>query len=166
MSELMKLIDGPDEEWPEGIPLPTEVRSHPSGMGGWQALWRFDNGWGASVVMSSFTYGGSSGLAELAVIKFGSDELDDFKIDYSTPITEDVLGHLDKDAVFDILLRIQGLKEWHIQFERVRRVLASRWRIVYWKIYGKGSAFRKFLGSKIYAIIKKLKGDAPNNPPS
>jgi len=165
MGELMKLIDGPDEDWPDGIPLPMEVRSHPSGMGGWQALWRFDNGWGASVVMSSFSYGGISGLAELAVIKFGSEEPDDFKITYSTPITEDVLGHLNKDAVFDILLRIQNLKEWHIWFERVRRVLASNWRIMYWKGYAKGKQFRNFVGSKISAIIKMLKGDAPNNPP-
>lgn len=64
---------------------------------------QFDNGYGASVVMSKYSYGGESGLYELAVLN------EDGEITYDTPVTSDVLGYLSKDAVTEALLQIQKL---------------------------------------------------------
>lgn len=77
--------------------------------GGIQYLARFDNGQGASIVKHSFSYGHEEGLWELAVIKFVSKESDIFLLDYSTPITDDVLGWLTEEMVENTLLEIQKL---------------------------------------------------------
>ena len=53
-----------------------------------QLIFKFDNGYGASVVRGPYTYGGDSGLFELAVIKFDGNRHD---LVYDTPITNDVL---------------------------------------------------------------------------
>jgi len=76
---------------------------HPNGTGGIQARVKFDNGYGASVVKSPSSYGGKSGLYELAVL--GKDD----HITYDTPITNDVLGYLSKAEVTTILVQIQSL---------------------------------------------------------
>ena len=62
----------------------------------------FDNGYGASVVKSVYSYGGNQDLYELAVIK-------DDAICYDTPITDDVLGYLTEDDVTKYLNQIQNL---------------------------------------------------------
>ena len=72
-------------------------------MGGVQALIQFENGYGASIVSTPYTYGGKEGLYELAV--FGKDG----HISYDTPITNDVLGYLKPEEVTDILQKIQSL---------------------------------------------------------
>jgi hypothetical protein len=66
-----------------------------------QAIYRFENGFGASVV----SHFGSYGL-ELAVIRF---EGDDWSLTYDTPITEDVIGHLDSEMLEDLLNQIKAL---------------------------------------------------------
>ena len=77
---------------------------NPMEMGiGFIARINFDNGYGASVVKSTFSYGGNQGLYELAVL-FEDD------ITYNTPITDDVLGHLTEDDVTKYLQQIQELK--------------------------------------------------------
>jgi hypothetical protein len=73
---------------------------------GKQILHRFDNGYGASVVSNALSYGGDSGLYELAVIKFTGDDWD---INYDTTITNDVIGHLTEDKVQNILMEIEAL---------------------------------------------------------
>ena len=70
---------------------------------GIQARIFFDNGYGASVIRSPYSYGGNQGLYELAVIK-------DNNLCYDTPITDDVLGYLTEDQVTDYLRQIQELK--------------------------------------------------------
>lgn len=65
---------------------------------------QFENGYGASVVSHNFSYGGKSGLYELAVL-----ENDD--ITYKTPITDDVLGFLTPSEVSDALISIQSLEK-------------------------------------------------------
>lgn len=73
---------------------------------GVQQLYFFPNGHGASVVRHTYSYGGSKGLWELAVIEGNQEE---WHIDYSTSITEDVLGHLTEDEVDRLLERIASL---------------------------------------------------------
>ncbi|NCA14362.1 MAG: hypothetical protein EBS89_09555 [Proteobacteria bacterium] len=68
----------------------------------YQKIYRFSNGYGASVVRNRMSYGAEKGLYELAVLK-GDD------LCYSTPITHDVLGWLDVKSVRKILSDIRDL---------------------------------------------------------
>ena len=80
-----------------------EFVQHPGHIGGVQARITFDNGYGASIVKTPFSYGGDMGLYELAV--FGKDG----HIAYDTPVTNDVEGYLSEDDVTKILEQIQEL---------------------------------------------------------
>lgn len=71
--------------------------------GGVQHKFEFENGYGASVVRHSFSYGGDVGLWELAVLDAAGD------LDYSTPVTSDVLGRLSEVEVADALDEIAAL---------------------------------------------------------
>lgn len=63
----------------------------------------FENGFGASVVSHSFSYGGRDGLYELAVLF--EDE-----IHYDNPVAGgDVRGFLTEEEVNDLLIQIQKL---------------------------------------------------------
>ncbi|EMF2334185.1 hypothetical protein V2W83_002043 [Listeria monocytogenes] len=66
-----------------------------------QVLYKFPNNYGASVILGPYTYG-----LELAVIYFSNGNWD---IDYDTPITSDVLGHLDKERLKQALEDIYNL---------------------------------------------------------
>jgi hypothetical protein len=81
-----------------------EFKPHATGMGGVMSRITFENGYGASVVQTFFSYGGEEGLYELAVLDSNGD------LTYSTPITNDVLGHLSEDDVTKVLEQIQNLK--------------------------------------------------------
>ena len=71
--------------------------------GGVQKLYDFANGYGASVVKHQFSYGGKDGKWEVAVLgKNGG-------LDYSTPITDDVLGYLEWSEVERVLDDIERL---------------------------------------------------------
>ena len=82
--------------------------------GGVQVVHKFENGLGASVVRApnvgfwGSTYGYDQGLWELAVLTFISE--DEYTLNYSTPITNDVLGHLSDEDVIAILARIEALE--------------------------------------------------------
>ena len=82
-----------------------EFTDHPMGaeVGGIMSRIHFDNGYGASIVQSPFSYGGKIGLYELAVLD------DDGEICYTTPITDDVLGYLREEDVSEVMIRIQQL---------------------------------------------------------
>jgi hypothetical protein len=79
-----------------------EFEPHAAGMGGVMGRIQFDNGYGASVVKTPYTYGGDKGLYELAVIK-------DDELCYDTPITNDVIGYLRPEDVTDVMEKIQQL---------------------------------------------------------
>jgi hypothetical protein len=84
--------------------IPKVNRPHPSGMNGYQKLFRFENNRGASVVNFPGSYG-----TELAVLRFHGPEIDSRSLDYSTPLTDDVLGHLDDESLEAALDQIQAL---------------------------------------------------------
>ena len=72
-----------------------------------QVIYRCDNGYGASVVCHSFSYGGREGLFELAVLKFSGPQMWD--LCYETEITDDVIGWLDESEVAEIVSRIEQM---------------------------------------------------------
>ena len=73
--------------------------------GGPQKIYRFDNGYGASVIESHMSYG-----TELAVLHFNSEDNYDFTLVYDTPITDDVLGHLTEEELEETLEKISLLE--------------------------------------------------------
>jgi hypothetical protein len=82
-------------------------REHPAMLGGWQKVYRFDNGLGLSVIQTPYSYGGSEGLMEIAVLKFKNDT---WELIYDTEITDDVIGWLNQDQVDSYLLKVSSLK--------------------------------------------------------
>jgi len=93
---------------------PIVEQAHSTGEG-IQKIYRFPNGYGASVVRFKISSGYGSYTDneqewELAVIKFHGDKVKDFEICYDSGITDDVIGHLIDEEVEKILLRISKLK--------------------------------------------------------
>ena len=79
-----------------------EFKPHAMGEGVASRL-SFDNGYGVSVVRTSWTYGGKEGLYELAVLdKHGN-------LTYDTSVTNDVIGYLSEEEVSDIMEQVQKL---------------------------------------------------------
>lgn len=78
------------------------LASHTPRMDGEQWIFRFDNGYGASVITGGIAYCNEAQPFELAVLKHG-------ELCYDTPITDDVIGYLTSDEVFDLLDRIEQL---------------------------------------------------------
>lgn len=81
---------------------------------------KFDNGYGASIIRSAYSYGGETGLWELAVLNA------DDKIDYETGITDDVLGWLTEEQVADTLDQIQALSVEAIARRKVEKAERAR----------------------------------------
>lgn len=80
------------------------IYGHP----GVQYFFSFANGYGASVIKRSGSYGYKEDLWELAVLD------SDGELTYDTPITNDVLGHLTDEEVRETLAEIRELpgEEW------------------------------------------------------
>ena len=70
-----------------------------------QTIYKFPNGYGASVIKFNYAYFG----IEIAVLRF--DENGNWDIDYRTPITNDVIGGLSEEARDDVLQQIFDLEE-------------------------------------------------------
>lgn len=70
-----------------------------------QTIYKFPNGYGASVIKLNYIYFG----IEIAVLRF--DENGNWDIDYSTPITNDVIGGLSEETRDDVLQQIFDLKK-------------------------------------------------------
>ncbi|MGM9946736.1 hypothetical protein [Floccifex sp.] len=68
-------------------------------------VFKFDNGYGASVIKNLCSYGNEYDLYELAVIRFTSDDL--WELCYQTGITSDVIGYLNNDEILSLL---EGIK--------------------------------------------------------
>jgi len=70
---------------------------------GVQYHYKADNGYGASIIQTSYSYGSKQGLWELAVLDSEGE------ITYHTPITNDVLGYLSEEDVNETLEKIKNL---------------------------------------------------------
>ncbi len=77
-------------------------KPHPF-MPGIKAELSFDNGYSVSVIQGTFSYTDGTNEYELAIKKHG-------KFCYDTPITNDVLGHLSKEEVTEVMKKVQELK--------------------------------------------------------
>jgi hypothetical protein len=73
---------------------------------GMQLLFRFDNNYGVSVVSHSFSYGNNQEKFEIAIIKFNSEDDDNFELTYDTHITNDVLGYQSKEDVISVIEKV------------------------------------------------------------
>jgi hypothetical protein len=72
-------------------------------MSGKKSRIHFENGFGASVVSHTFSYGGREGLYELAVL-FEDD------LHYDNPVAQgDVRGYLTEEEVTELLIEIQKI---------------------------------------------------------
>jgi hypothetical protein len=76
--------------------------------GGIQKQYKFANGFGASVIQHSGSYGNEQGLWELAVLKWVGER---YTLDYSTEITDDVIGYLTEEEVEGILVKVKNLEK-------------------------------------------------------
>lgn len=76
---------------------------HRAHLGGWQRVYQFANGYGASVICTPFSYGGANGLNEVAVLDSAGH------LTYDTPITSDVIGWLSRGETEAVLRRIADL---------------------------------------------------------
>jgi hypothetical protein len=97
----MKFGNYETEAREKGLQSPMAVFTRGLQVSGRQWKFKFDNGYGASVINDG--YGGERGLYELAVLDR------DGALTYDTPITRDVLGFLTADEVGDALAQIEAL---------------------------------------------------------
>ena len=70
-----------------------------------QTIYKFPNGYCASVIKLNYIYFG----IEIAVLRF--DENGNWDIDFRTPITNDVIGGLNEEERDNVLQQIFDLKE-------------------------------------------------------
>jgi hypothetical protein len=74
-----------------------------------ESAWHiYDNNYGVSVVRGPYTFGGTEGLYELAVIYMAPEDKES-RICYDTPITNDVMGHLAPEDVTKIMKQVSEL---------------------------------------------------------
>ena len=72
-------------------------------------IFKFVNGYGASVIKFRGSFGYRIGLWELGVIKY--DENGEWELCFDTPITDDVIGNLTEEEVRELLKEISELRK-------------------------------------------------------
>jgi hypothetical protein len=77
--------------------------------GGTQKLYRFENGYGASVIRHPFSYGSREGLWELGLIIYLGEGEDDWELHYDIQDFPDVIGYLSNSDVEELLTTIKAL---------------------------------------------------------
>lgn len=60
-----------------------------------QTLYKFPNGFGASIIFHTGSYGYEQGLCEIGVIYWIDESR--WNLTYETPVTNDVIGYLDSE---------------------------------------------------------------------
>jgi hypothetical protein len=96
-----------------------DIKVNPRRLPGEQLIVTFANGYGASCVRSQFSYGGEQGLWEVAVLD------KDGRLTYATPVSDDVIGHLEVEEVVDVLRQIAALTEAEVEAAVRERELAE-----------------------------------------
>ena len=86
-----------------------DLKSYLEDTCGYQWIFKFDNGYGASVINNFMSYIDEKGLFELAVIEF--DEDGDIDLCYDTEITDNVIDYLSNEEVMELLYKIKDLKK-------------------------------------------------------
>lgn len=77
--------------------------------GGTQTVYKFPNGYGASVICGgTYTYGDDERPYELAVLKFQPSS-DAIYLCYDTPITDDVVAYQTGEQIIGLLQQIKEL---------------------------------------------------------
>lgn len=76
-------------------------------LGGVHYIFKFSNGYGASVVKHPFSYGHENDLWELGVLIFKNGK---HGLCYTTEITDDVIGYLTDDGVMELLEKIKAIE--------------------------------------------------------
>jgi len=72
--------------------------------------WLFENGYGLSVIRKYGSYGFEKGKFEIGVIESGDRlKIEDTILTYDTPITDDVIGHLESEEVKEIGERVKHI---------------------------------------------------------
>ena len=71
-----------------------------------QIVFKFENGYGASVLRGDILHMNHEGLFEIGVVKFDGD---DFELNHETPITNDVIAWQTGEDVVDVLKQIRAL---------------------------------------------------------
>jgi hypothetical protein len=89
-------------------PMLFRINSTRNSPGDFQLVYRFRNGYGASVIRNGSSYT-SEREYELAVLRFNSEAEGDWDICYETHITNDVLGHLEPCHVRSVLDQVGDL---------------------------------------------------------
>lgn len=78
-----------------------EFKPHPcSWLSGQQALLELDKGYKVSVLLGAAFYSNGEDTYELAVMKDG-------RVCYTTPITDDVLGHRSEEEITEAMIKLQ-----------------------------------------------------------
>jgi hypothetical protein len=103
MSEEKALLQRAVADLAPDLPPPVEVGPHR--FGGFHAVWRFDNGRGASVINPSII-----NRVELAVLRWVHlPRATDRVLDTTTPVTTDVRPIEDVGELIDVLRQIRDL---------------------------------------------------------
>lgn len=83
-----------------------DLKFIPSKFGSRGAKLFFNNGYGISVIYGRYTFT-NPGTYEVAILVGDENNWD---LTYSTPITDDVIGHCSESEVTEIMQKIQELK--------------------------------------------------------
>lgn len=80
------------------------IESVKSGLNGFSRIIQFENGYGFSIISNKFSYGGSQGLFEVALLCENGVIMYDKSIGFG-----DVVGHLDFDDVALLIKAVSAL---------------------------------------------------------
>ncbi|BAK52866.1 hypothetical protein F373_gp054 [Bacillus phage SP-10] len=85
------------------------VKSHKLGARGLRGVYRFPNNYGASVVVGGLvTANQGNYYLELVVLRFHSEDDEDFSLDYDTPITDDIMIFDNEE---ELIRTLEAIKE-------------------------------------------------------
>ena len=80
----------------------------------------FPNGRGVSIIRNPHSYGGRDGMFEVAVLDKDGD------LDYSTPVTTDVMGYLTVSEVLGAMTAVAELPEEGSKEDKVLKLKSAR----------------------------------------